>query len=309
MNRLRSLVRLLFAVAVLAVAAVPDAAACACGCGVFDVGTSALLPTHPGGFAYLEFDHLDQRRNWHDAKAAPTADNDDRRIRTEMFTAGVQYMRDRAWGVMVDVPVWARLVSMVDMNGEMGGFDHAGIGDVRVRGIYAGFSEDMSTGLTFGAKLPTGAFRDPDFERDAQIGTGGTDLLLGAYHVGLLPGAAAWKWFANLQWDEPVLNAAGYRPGADVNAALGGYYDGWSVGGAKVAPVATAIGSVHWRDLGPRARPSDSGYKRVVLAPGLEVSRGRVRVYGDAGFPVYERVNGNQLVADVLYKLNVGWSF
>ena len=309
MNRLSVLVRCLLAVAVLA-AAVSDAAACACGCGVFDVGTAARLPSGPGGFAYLEYDHLNQNRNWHDAQAAPTADNDDRQIRTEMFTAGAQYMVDRAWGFTVDVPVWARHMAMADMNtGEIGSFDHAGIGDVRVRGVYAGFSEDMSDGVTFGLKLPTGAFRDPDFERDTQIGSGSTDLLLGAFHRAPVPGAPLWKWFAHGMWDEPVLNAAGYRPGAEVDAALGAYFDGWSGGGWKAAPMLSAIGSWRWRDLGVRARSADSGYRRLVLAPGLEVARGRVRVYGEVGFPVWERVNGNQLVASPLYKLNAGWSF
>lgn len=309
MHRFRPAVRLILALVLLATA-VRQASACACGCGVFDVGTSALLPAHPGGFAYLEYDHLNQNKNWHDAKAAPTEDNDDRQIRTEMFTAGVQYMFDRAWGAMLDVPVWARHASMLDMGtGGIGSFDHAGVGDVRVRGVYAGFSEDMSDGLTFGLKLPTGAFRDPDFERDMQIGSGSTDLLLGAFHRAPVPGAPRWKWFAQGLWDEPVLSAAGYRPGAEVDAALGAYFDAWTFGGVKVAPLATAVGSARWRDLGPRARSSDSGYRRVVLAPGLEVSRGRARLYADAGFPVYQRVNGNQLVASVLYKLNAGWSF
>ncbi len=309
MNRISSFVRLTLAVAVLFAAAVPRAAACACGCGIFDVGTSALLPTHQGGFAYLEFDHLNQNKNWHDARRASDDDNPDKQVRTEFFTGGLQYMVDRSWGYMVDVPVWARHFVTTDDNGVVGGFDHAGVGDIRVRGIYAGFSEDMSTGLTFGAKLPTGSFNNPDFDRDTQIGTGSTDLLLGAYHVGVVPGAGAWKYFGNLQWDEPVLNAGGYRPGAEVDAVVGGYYDGLTAAGVKIAPLASVLGSLRWRDLGVASHPEDSGYKRVVLAPGFEVSRGRVRVYGDVGFPVWQRMNGNQLVASELFKLNVGWSF
>jgi len=308
MNRLSSAVRLLLAAAVLA--AIPSsAAACACGCGVFDVGTSALLPTHPGGFAYLEFDHLNQNKNWSGARRASDDANPDKQVRTEFFTGGVQYMFDRTWGYMVDVPVWARHFVTTDAGGGVGGFDHAGIGDARVRGVYTGFSADLSSGLTFGLKLPTGSFNNPDFDRDTQIGTGSTDLLLGVYRVGRVPGVAAWNWYANLQWDEPVLVAGGYRPGAEVDAVLGGYYDAGRVGGFKIAPIASVVGSVRWRDQGTAAHPQDTGYERIVLAPGVEVSRGPWRVYGDVGFPAHQRMNGNQLVASELYKLNVGRRF
>jgi hypothetical protein len=210
---------------------------------------------------------------------------------------------------MVEVPVWQRHFETTDANGNVGGFDHGAVGDIRVKGVYTGFSEDMSTGLTFGFKLPTGPFNTPDFDRDTQIGTGSTDLLLGAFHVGHLPGQSAWNWFTNAQWDEPLLNMGGYRPGAEVDAAVGAYYDGWNPGGFVFAPLAQVVGSARWRDIGVAADPTDSGYKRVLLTPGFEVSKGAVRVYGDVGFPVYQFMNGNQLVASELYRLNVGWSF
>jgi hypothetical protein len=283
--------------------------ACACGCGVFDVGTSALMPTRTGGLAYLEYDFMNQNKNWSGSKRAPDDNNTDKQIRTSFFTGGVQYMVDRSWGYMVDVPVWARHFETTDANGNVAGFDHASIGDIRVRGVYAGFSQEMTSGLTFGLKLPTGPINTPDFDRDTQIGTGSTDLLLGAFHRGRLPGSDAWNYFSNVQWDEPVINAGGYRPGAELAAVLGSYYDGWTAGNVKIAPLAQVIGAVRWHDLGVLASSRDSGYQRVLLAPGFEVSKGAVRVYGDVAFPVYQYLYGNQLVASALYKLNVGWAF
>ncbi|HEX4048484.1 MAG TPA: hypothetical protein VH309_11645, partial [Elusimicrobiota bacterium] len=155
----------------------------------------------------------------------------------------------------------------------------------------------------------TGPFNTPDFDRDTQIGSGSTDLLLGYYHMGRLPGAAAWDWFTNGQWEEPALVMGGYRPGAEVDASLGTYYDGWNAGSFKIAPLAQVLGSLRWRDQGAAADPADSGYQRVLLSPGLEVKKGAARVYGDVEFPVYAFVNGNQLIAAELYKLNVGWTF
>jgi hypothetical protein len=283
--------------------------ACACGCGVFNVGTSALLPTHPGGFAYLEYDSVNQNRNWSGTKRAPDDDNADKQIRTDFVTAGVQYMFDRSWGIMVELPFWARRFTTTDVNGNVAGFEHSAVGDIRVRGVYSGISSDMSSGLTFGLKLPTGPINTPDFDRDTQIGTGSTDLLLGAYHVGRVPSSDGWNWYSNVQWTEPVINAGGYRPGADVDVVLGSYYNGWKVGAIKISPLAQVVGSERWRDIGALAKSGDTGYERVLLAPGLEVTNGIVRAYADVGFPVYQRMNGNQLVATQLYKLNVGWAF
>jgi hypothetical protein len=304
------MMRALVALAVLLASAIPSPVwACACGCGIFDVGTEALMPTRPGGFAYLEYDYMDQYKNWSGARQAPYAANPDKRIRTDFFTGGVQYMFNRDWGYMIDVPVVKRHYVTTDSNGVIGSADNSAIGDIRVRGVYSGFSADMSSGLTFGFKLPTGPYKTPVFDRDTQIGSGSTDLLLGAYHMGQIPRAGAWNWFAVGQWDEPVLDQGGYRPGAEIDAAVGAYYDGWRPGAFKIAPVAQVLGSARWRDLGSNADPANSGYRRVLLSPGLEISKSAVRVYGDVEFPVAQFVNGYQLVAPELYKLNVGWSF
>ncbi len=53
--------------------------------------------------------------------------------------------------------------------------------------MYTGLSEDMSLGLLAGFKLPTGDHTYNDFDRDTSLGTGSTDLLLGAYKIGNLP--------------------------------------------------------------------------------------------------------------------------
>ena len=281
--------------------------AAAWGNGVFDVGASLPMPARPGGFAYLEYGSMDQDNDWSGGKRASYGANADKDIRSDLITGGVQYMLDRSWGYMFEVPVVKRRIATTDQNGVVGTLDNGAVGDIGVRGVYSGFSPDMSSGLTFGLKLPTGPLKTPDFARDAQIGTGSTDLLLGAYHTGRVQWGYA--WFSNAQWDEPMLDAGGYRPGAEIDAALGASYDGWSPGGFKIAPLAQVLGAVRWRDIGATANPGNSGYQRVLLSPGLRIEKGVVRVYGDVEFPAYQFVNGYQLVASDLYKLNVGWSF
>jgi hypothetical protein len=72
-------------------------------------------------------------------------------------------------------------------NDDVQRFDINSIGDIRLQGMYTGLSEDMSTGFTLGLKLPTGDWHYPPLDRDTQIGTGSTDLLFGAYHLGTVP--------------------------------------------------------------------------------------------------------------------------
>jgi hypothetical protein len=73
--------------------------------------------------------------------------------------------------------------------------------------------------------------------------------------------------------------------------------------------VAQVIGTVHLHDRDSASDPDNSGYERVLVSPGVEIGRAGLRIYGDLGFPVYDHVRGNQLVADVLYKLNVSYAF
>ena len=135
---------------------VPRAAfACACGCGVFDVGTGTMMPTDPGGTVWLEWDYMDQNVNWSGTGRSDAANNPDKEIVSNFFVAGGQYMFSRSWGAEVDIPYTTRTFNTSDDSGSPISFNHASVGDVRVKGIYSGFSDDMSTGLTYGLKLPS----------------------------------------------------------------------------------------------------------------------------------------------------------
>lgn len=306
---IRSVVALSLLFSLLCVAVPASLQACACGCGVFDVQTSGMLPTEAGGLAFLEFDGMNQNQNWSGGHKAPSQANPDQQIRTGFFTAGVHYMFDRRWGLMAELPYWSRYYKTADDSGNIGAFTHSAAGDFRLRGVFTGFSADMSSGLTFGLKLPTGDITFPNFDRDTEIGTGSTDLLLGGYHMGRVAGTDSWAWFSNLQWDQPVLTAGGYRPGSEVDAALGAYFDRWRVAGVKAAPIAQLVGSHRWRDSGTFGDAPNSGYDRVLVSPGVELSAGAVRLYADVGFPVYQYVNGDQLVSPQVFKLSAGYAF
>ncbi|MGC8535285.1 MAG: hypothetical protein ACP5QR_07090 [Rhizomicrobium sp.] len=282
--------------------------ACACGCGVFDVGTASLFASGAGGTVYVEDNFMNQRQNWHGAADAPSTANPDRKIRTNFMTLGGQYMFNRSWGVMAQLPVWQRHYATVS-SGVLNRFDHTALGDIRVMGVYSGFSGDMSTGIIFGSKLPTGDTAFKGFDADTQIGTGSTDLLLGLYHQGGLDEDANWIWYGQLMSDTPLLHRPGYEPGAEVDAALGAYYNSWYVGSeSKLAPLFQVLASVRMSDHGNLADPANSGYRRLLLAPGLEFDTGRFRIYGDIELPIYQDVRGYQLIAPEQFKLVVSYA-
>jgi hypothetical protein len=284
--------------------------ACACGCGVFDVGTSSMFPTGAGGMAFLNYDYQDQNRNWSGTSSADAANNDDKKIETHFVTLGLQYMFNRSWGAELQLPFDYRNYKGVDDDGNPVNRRWETFGDIRLKAIYTGFSEDLSSGLTLGVKLPTGSIsRDADaVDRDTQIGTGSTDILFGGFHRARF-GSSHWNWFGQAELDLPVLKSGDYRPGLEVDAAAGVYYDGLSLGRVQISPVAQVIGSWRGRDNGAAADADNTGYQRVLLSPGIEFHLHPVKFYADVEIPVYQNMTGNQLVASALFKVNLSFMF
>jgi hypothetical protein len=295
--------------------------ACACGCGVFDVGTVSMIPTQAGGALYLEDDYMNQNQNWVGSHAAPASANTDKELQTNFGDLGLDYQFNKDWGATLELPYWDRLFR-TDIGTpeapDVTTFRHSAFGDTRLTARYTGLSSDMATGLTLGLKLPTGDWTYPNFDRDSSIGTGTTDLLLGGYHVGSLGADPHLKWFAEALLDRPFNTREGYRPGNEIDAALGALYDGIQLG--QVGTLATLlqlIGSDRLHDSGANADPANSGYHRLLLSPGLEASVGQWKVYGDAEFRVYHYANaassvaveGTQglLVPSVLFKFMVSY--
>ncbi len=179
----------------------------------------------------------------------------------------------------------------------LGVFDHGAIGDIRITGTYAGFSDDMSSGVSFGIKLANGDWKYPGFDRDTEIGSGSTDVLLGAYQQTHF-GNSQWSGYAQALLDAPVHSQAGYRPGNELDAAFGMYPQSRRLGsGVRLTPVLQALVSFRRPDSGPESDPESTGYNRLLAAPGLELQLRHVRLFLDVEAPLLQNVRGNQLVA------------
>jgi hypothetical protein len=292
----------------LFIALAPGAAlACACGCSVFDVGTSTLLPSGPGTTLFAEYDFLDQTKNWSGAARAPAANNSDKHITSDFFLAGAQHMFNDDWGVMVEVPYTDRRFTTAD-SGTPETFDHGSLGDVRLMGVYSGFSPDMSSGVIFGVKLPTGDNSYKNFDHDVEIGSGSTDLLLGGYTSGAFSATQSFNWFAQALWQKPLTSQEHYHPGYELNGAAGVSYNNWTLGtGTTLSPVLQVLVSDRGRDGGV-GDPANTGYQRVMVSPGISLGLQQWKLYADVELPVYQHVNGNQLIAPYALKFIASYS-
>jgi len=321
------------------------ALACACGCSVFDVGGLDLPQEQDhGGRVFFEFWSGDQTQNYVGSSRAPASLNTDKQINTQWYNVGFSYNFNRDWGVMVRIPTANRdltTTTNIAFPGSLNTFNAKDLGDIEIMGMYTGFFKDMSTGVIFGVKLPTGTFTAPGLDRDNQIGSGSTDLLLGAFHRGLLTGDNAWQYFSQVLLRRPFLYQSAadpqgffdgnpgvvqsYMPGYQVDGAVGIVYNNLYhvLGLDKITPLAQVIVSDRSRDTGTGADPFNSGFDRVMLSPGVEFTKvvdeqnNRVlKLYADVEFPIYYRANAannagteGQLVAPYLIKVVGSYNF
>lgn len=276
--------------------------ACACGCGSFEIGN--LFPTQAGGAAFAEYDFMDQSQNWSRASRAPADQNDDKDIRTDFVTFGEQYLSASGFGAMLEVPFWNRHFATAE-SGSLEAFNHASLGDIRLTGVYSGFFDDRSSGVTVGIKFASGDFSDPHFDRDTAIGSGSTDIMLGAYHRGAFDALGMWRYFVQGRYQFPLATQGGYRPGPEWNGIVGVSYDAGAFVGADIAPILQLIASMRRHDGGWAADPLNSGYSRLLVAPGLDLGIGNWVVHAEADLPIFQNVIGNQLVAPVLVKFSI----
>jgi len=321
--------------------------ACACGCGMFDIGANTAFPnmSDSGWSAWFRVNYMDQNKNWEGASSAPAADNQDKKIKTWFYTLGGQYMFNHDWGLMVEVPIFDRTFSTTGDGaaypvGSIGTTKLTALGDMMIQGVYAGFSPDMSTGVTFGIKLPTGDYTGPylppnglpasnpnsttgglAYDRDTLPGTGSTDVLLGGYHVGGLSSDNRLAYFAQGRYDIAMFTRDGatgsYRPGSEADVGVGLTYDFGKAGFfSRVAPLLQVLGSWKVRDSGTAAS-LNSGYRRLLVGPGVDVRIDKTRVFMDVELPVLQYVktdvpasgNVGQLTASAIWKMQVAYDF
>lgn len=212
----------------------------------------------------------------------------------------LNYVADSAWAVSAQVPYLDRFHSTI-ASGDTGvsTSDARGLGDVRVLGRYQRFGMARSFAVQFGFKLSTGQF-DQNFsagpeaggllDRGLQLGTGTTDLLLGAsWFTRPMVNLGS---FAQILFQQPLAARAGFIPSTSANVS-GGFR--WLNASAFTPELQLNIKS-ETREHGAEADTPNSGGTLAYLSPGLAAELATATTgYVFVQLPVYQRVNGLQL--------------
>ncbi|MGH7442673.1 MAG: hypothetical protein ACREKE_08385 [bacterium] len=294
-------------------------AACACGCQIFDVGVSDMPNTFYQNRVALEYSFMNQNENQSGSAVTAPGLNPDKQLESSFYDVDLAHQFNHDWGLEAELPFVQRYFASDD-NGTPGVMD-AGpdiesarintLGDAMLMGMYTGFSRDMSIGLTFGLKLPTGAFNaSPVLDRDTEPGTGSTDLLLGGFDRGQFD--ADLGWYAQALLDAPLYERDGYEAANNLDLTAGLHFDGierWT----HLTPLLQADVTVRGHDSGGDDAETgnyNSGYENLYLTPGLQAQVGpHVQATGLIYLPVTRNVNGDQLVASWLAHVELSYLF
>lgn len=305
----------------LVTAAAPARACGACGCTLNSDWASQGYAVRPGFRFDLRYDYFNQdqlRRGTRSVDRAafeiPNEQEVQEKTLNRNLTATLDYSPSPDWGVTVLIPAFNRYHATLaegDVDPSMS--QTSGLGDVRVLGRYQGFSEARSFGVQMGLKLATGRFHQPfqagaqagqPLDRGLQLGTGTTDLLVGAYAFGSL--APEWGCFGQVLFQKPLGEREGFKPGDGVNANAGVRYTGL----AGLTPHLQLNLRAEGRESGPQADVENSGATLLYLSPGLTVAVTRtLQVYAFAQVPLHQRVTGLQIEPRSSVSLGLHWSF
>ena len=286
----------------------PPAFACSeCGCLLSSDWSAQGYPDLPGLTATARFEYYDSndlRSGAHrvdpNAVALPAEDELQRDTLNRNTWFGLDYVGPRHWAVNAQLPYFARYHrTMAEGDTELSESRAAGIGDLRVLARYQQYSMYRSYGFQFGLKLPTGR-TDQTFstgpqagaplDRGLQLGSGTTNLLLGASYF--RRPSAHLGWFAQVTADQPLAEHNGYLPSANVAASTGIRY----LNATRVTPQLQL--NVRWdaREHGRSADGPNSGGVLSYLSPGLTFeTSARSSAFVFVQLPLYRRVNGLQL--------------
>ncbi len=293
----------------------------ACGCTLNSDWASQGLVASGGWRFDLRDDYFDQSQlrsgtNAVSRSSLQTPNDDEIQQYTinRNVTASVDYSPNKDWGVNVSLPYFDRSHATIAQGDTAVSTSHDnGIGDLRIVARYSGFDAQRSTGLLFGIKLPTGN-SDDRFEtgpqtgeivdRGLQLGTGTTDVLVGAYHFGAF--SPDWGYFGQVIAQQALNSDNGFKPGTGLNVNLGVRY----MASSTFVPELQINARAEKREQGVNADVENSGATLIYLSPGFSWTPAHgVSLFAFVQAPLYQRVNGLQLEATRFVSVGVHYHF
>lgn len=232
----------------------------------------------------------------------------------------LDYTFNQDWGMNVLVPMVER--QHEHLQNDAGGpvpesWQFTELGDVRVMARrrlatteHAQATSVATTGVNFGLKLPTGRtdVRNADgelAERTLQPGSGTLDAVLGAYYSEHLPLRSV-SWFVQGLAQLPLDSHDDYQPGNRLGIDVGMRYDA----GDRLGLLVQLNALLKAHDRGAQAEPEDTGGKFLFLSPGVSYAfTGQFQAYAFVQLPVYQNVNGVQLVPRYAFAMGANARF
>jgi hypothetical protein len=321
-------------------AAVPagSALACAsCGCSINSDWSVQGLSATGGWSADLRYDFLDQNQlrigtttisplaaaGMTNTRTGTPAEVE-QYTRNNYLTAAFDYNNGDTWGITLLLPYVDRSHSTLGVGSNGLTFDPAngayasstsGLGDVKLVARYFGFLEQRQFGVQIGLKLPTGQKNQVSDYGSAQpvdpglqLGSGTTDLILGAYYFGNL--TTNWDYFslasAQAALNSSTMAAGSYRPGNSANITFGVRYVGFD----SVIPTLQINARDVRTDSGDAADTFSTGGRLIYLTPGVIIPAGaNASVYANIQLPLYQNVNGIQLAPKYILSMGARIAF
>jgi hypothetical protein len=295
----------------------PAEACASCGCTLTADWLSQGLAAQPGTTLSLRYDYIPQTTlrsgtHWLDrSQIALPADREiERYTYNHSVTATLDHQFANDFGLDVQLPVVTRPhATYGEGDTELSYSDTRGIGDLRIVGRWQGLSTPGSvTGIEAGLVLPTGKFHQTfksgpgagdEVDRGLQPGTGTVQAVVGAYHLGSLTRELG--YFIQAGGQVALNYRDDYKPGSFVQASAALNWTHWR----NVTPQLQLTFRATAKDSGANADRPNSGGEQVNIAPGLSAKISSKLVgFGFVELPVYNRVNGYQLVPKA--KLSLG---
>lgn len=290
----------------------PAFACASCGCTFTSDWLSQGLVTQPGSAISVRWDYVPQvqlNTGTGPVDPADTTLPNEREIERSTYNTYVTLSYDRQfandWGFNVSVPWITRPHRTVgEESTEESRSTGDGIGDVRLVGRWQGLSTPGGvTGLQFGLVLPTGGIHrtfssgpeaGEEIDRGLQPGTGTVQAIVGAYHYSALGKDVALVLQAQGQF--ALNDREGFKPGTVGEASAALQY----IGIKGVTPELQINFRASARDSGVNSDRENSGGEQLYVSPGLSTKlASRLSAFALVQVPVYQRVNGFQLVPKV----------
>lgn len=245
----------------------------------------------------------------------------------QYLTTTLDYNHGDSWGVTLTIPYIDRKHSTLGTgsdgsnpgpNGDSYESQGSGLGDVRVVGRYFGFSDAKNFGVQFGLKLPTGSTSQMSndgtlpVDPGLQLGTGTTDLIVGAYFFDNIN--QNWDYFVQGQYQTALANGymgnggnpGSYRPGDSVNLTGGLRYHGFD---AFTPEVQINVRNAN-TDSGSVADTFATGGTLVYFTPGVTIPvTEHVSIHSSLQIPIYQDLNGIQLAPTSIFSIGAHISF